>query len=686
MRKKILRNISVQHLLLFIYAALLIGLIIARIIEYKSLEQTQHIISQSLDKSLGRAAILTRMRRGSDYVQVNVLRFLFYTDKDAKEDAERKVYAEVKKNDTNLAQYEKLITDAVEQQLFDTLKLYRANNAVKRAALFQLIKEGRHDEAVNFNLHFLASSFENFQQSNTALSEYVSKRDTLNIQNSENHFAVIERTNIWLNAMIFLILIPLGFMIAKAIRKLRATNLQLAESERKYRSLVENTNEIINECDNKGRLVFVNDYCKKKLEYSEEEISHLTVLDILAEESKNLFIPNPTKSECGDIITGVRKTLKSKSGKKIIAEGNILLDYKNQIFSGATGFFNDVTEKVKMEKALIASEDKYRQLFNLSPVPMWIFNPETFRFIQVNRSAINNYGYSEKEFLDMTIMDIRPEEDTLKVKEVSKKNNGDVNIFKGSFRHIKKSGEKIDVEIFSTPVLINGQWLRLVSAMDVTERNLHEKKITKAIIKTQEDERYQLGSELHDNVCQLLATSQLTLGMLKNSLQPDTKEFFDQTREYITLAIEEIRNLSHRLAPAFFDEATLEDAFKNLLTSFNIQKKYEIVLNFDGPSKRYPFNRDMQLNLYRILQEQLKNIFKYANATRIEVQVSINKNILKMRIADNGVGFDVDESKTGIGLANMTRRSELFSGNFAIHSNVGNGCEIVVEIPLSNTN
>ncbi len=192
MKKTLLKNVPIQHLLLFIYVALLVGLLIVRVTEYKNLQKTRNIISELLDKSLSREGILTRMRKGSDYVHVNVLRFLFYTDKEAKKNAEKTVYAEVKKNDSILAQYEKLITDAQEQQLFDTLKLYRVTNAEKRATLFKLIKEGRHDEAVNFNLRFLANSFENFQQSNTALSEYVSKRDTVNIQNSENHFAIME--------------------------------------------------------------------------------------------------------------------------------------------------------------------------------------------------------------------------------------------------------------------------------------------------------------------------------------------------------------------------------------------------------------------------------------------------------------------------------------------------------------
>ena len=686
MKKIFLKNVPIQRLLLLIYASLLIGLLAIRLIEYKNMQQTGNIISELLNKSISRQRILTQMRKGSDYVHVNVLRYLFYTDKEARGKAEKIMYASIKKNDSNLVEYEELISGRQELQLFNNLKAHRVQNANNRAILIKLITEGKQDEAVNFNSYFLLNSFEDFQQSNTALADYVSKRDETNIQDSENHLITIEKTNIWLNAAIFLLLILLGLILGRAIQKLRSTNLLLAESERKYRSLIENTNEIINQCDNKGTLVFVNDYCKKKLEYNEEEISHLTVLDILSEESKHLYKPNPTKAECGDIIIGMRQTLKSKTGKKILTEGNVLLEYKNEKFSGATGFFNDVTEKIHAEEALIASEERYRQLFDLTHIPMWIFNPETFSFIQVNRAAINNYGYSEKEFLEMTIMDIRPAEDVLKVKEISREKNKGNDIFKGSFRHIKKSSEKIDVEIFSTPVLLNGQWLTLVTAMDVTEKNLFEQRLTRSIIKTQEDERYEIGGELHDNVCQLLATCQLFLGMIKPSLLPEQKKFFDQTHEYITLAIQEIRNLSHRLAPAFFDGTTLEDAFKNLLTKFNIENKYHISLSFDTLSKSYPLNPDMRLNLYRILQEQLRNILKHSRAKSIEVGVTKNDNALQMSISDNGVGFDAKGSKGGIGLENMNRRVRLFSGKFLIQSEVGKGCKVIVEIPLSGNN
>jgi PAS domain S-box-containing protein len=348
------------------------------------------------------------------------------------------------------------------------------------------------------------------------------------------------------------------------------------------------------------------------------------------------------------------------------------------------GILQDITERKEAEESIRQSEANYRQLFKLSPAPMWVLDEETHKFTQVNQACINHYGYSEEEFAGMTIMNISPQNDETAIGKVSAKANQVVSFSSNGFRHIKKSGEMIDMETSSIPVILNGEKQILGIAIDVTEKNLYEQKLTRAAIKAQEDERYEIGGELHDNVCQILAASLMFLGMTKVYLSPEALEVFDKTNEYIILATEEIRNLSHRLAPAFFDESTLEDAFKNLLISFNAGKKYDISLDFDDPARRHPLNRDLQLNLYRILQEQLRNILKHANATGIIVEVSINSNKLRMKIADNGVGFDVGDNKGGIGFANMNRRVQLFAGNFTVHSAAGMGCEILVEIPLSN--
>jgi PAS domain S-box-containing protein len=453
--------------------------------------------------------------------------------------------------------------------------------------------------------------------------------------------------------------------------------------------------------DNPGDLVLIKDYLWEQIEephilhsknYSEaaaiisfgKPVFDVILLDLsLPDKSgQNLVIDILKIAGSVPVIiltgyTGINFSVKS------ISMG--VSDYLIKDDLNPTSLYKSITYCIERKKSislLKESEKRYSDLFRLNPQPMWVYDPSNYKFTQVNKAAIDHYGYSEEEFLSMNIMDIRPKQYYAEVMAAGAKDYPG-EIFKGKFIHFKKSGEAIEVEIFSNFVMINNKEFKLVIANDITEKTLIEHQITRAIIKTQEDERYEIGAELHDNVCQILATSRISLGMLKESLDPAALQLFTQCREYIDLAIDEIRNLSHRLAPAFFNDSTLEQAFEILLSTFNIEEKYKTTLYFDKALAKLDIDRELQLNLYRILQEQLRNILKYAQGTKIEVDVILNKDRLKMRIADDGIGFNKNMIKKGIGLANMKRRTELFFGKLEVFTSPGNGCEILIDIPLT---
>jgi len=354
--------------------------------------------------------------------------------------------------------------------------------------------------------------------------------------------------------------------------------------------------------------------------------------------------------------------------------------------NGLSVYFKDITERKLSQIQLNESEKRYSELFRLNPQPIWMFELDTFRFVQVNQAAIDLYGYSEEEFLNMTVLDLRSAEDNVLLKKKLKIHGEEPSTYKTNSRHVTKSKQVLEVEVQANFVFINDKKYRLVIVTDVTERNHMNQQVTRAIIKTQENERYEIGAELHDNICQILASTHISMGVLAKSVNPCGMQLFQQCRDYINLATQEIRNLSHRLAPAFFNDSTLEEAFGILLNNANIEKKYNVTLYFDEAINNSNINRDLQLNLYRILQEQLRNILKYAKCKNIEVDLLIRNHKIKMRIADDGVGFDLNAVKGGIGLSNMKRRVELFDGRFDVYSSQGNGCELVIDIPLQVEN
>lgn len=212
------------------------------------------------------------------------------------------------------------------------------------------------------------------------------------------------------------------------------------------------------------------------------------------------------------------------------------------------------------------------------------------------------------------------------------------------------------------------------------ERKDRKNKIIKATIEGQEKERSLIGRELHDNVNQVLTTVKLYTELSCQDEVPN-KELLKRSVQQINYCIEEIRNLSRRLAVPKLGELGLEELIKDLVDTVNITKKTSIKFLSYGIKNR-EFKHELQTTIYRIIQEQITNVIKYACATSVKVVIAGTNDDVAVQIQDNGIGFDLKEKSRGNGITNMISRAETLGGTLKFETSPGNGCTMTAEFPV----
>jgi len=262
----------------------------------------------------------------------------------------------------------------------------------------------------------------------------------------------------------------------------------------------------------------------------------------------------------------------------------------------------------------------------------------------------------------------------------------------GLWKHRNNNGERFIVELLATKINYSSRPCVLVNISNVTEKvkletkllklqKLQQRRISRAMIKGQEKEREELGKELHDNVNQLIASAKL---LLQSSLD-DPENGTDLVRlscDTLSNAINEIRGLTKSLMPSAIDYAGLEQSVIDHIQLYKVSNRFKVNFNFSGDEKTLSTN--VRLTLFRIIQEQLNNISKYAQAKIVTIDLQIS-NQIELVISDDGIGFDTSVKRKGVGITNMQNRTTMHTGCFSLCSVPGEGCVIKVQLPKSKS-
>ncbi|HEY5407119.1 MAG TPA: PAS domain S-box protein [Ginsengibacter sp.] len=488
----------------------------------------------------------------------------------------------------------------------------------------------------------------------------------------------------------------LGEEIIKMNQELQKTvekkTREVIEKEQQYRFLFQNMREGIQIIGSDWKYLFVNSSAVEHCRYPQEELLGYTMMEKYPGiEKTELFsvIQNCMKNRCADDL---EYEFKFPGGDRRWFKMSI-----QPVAGGISILSIDIEERKKVEEQLLESERFLNKTQEVSKIGSYIldFNSRAWKG---SRELDNIFGLmqNDEHNIDRWISIIHPEDRAMMTEYLIAEVIGKKQRFDKEYKIINKETKKVlcvhgigDLQFEADGTLVK----MIGTIQDITERKQLEKEIAEQklkeqklineiIIQTQEKERKELGRELHDNVNQILAIVKMYLGMLNTGDYSTEDNLLEKSYEYVNDAMQEIRKLSHSLVAPSLGNLGLKESLQILSNDANLLNGIKVHLDIDKKFNDGEIDKTKELMLYRVVQEQLNNITKYAKANEAFITLKKEGSILFLTIADNGVGFDTNQKSTGgIGLTNMKSRIEFYSGKLNIISAPQQGCKIEISIP-----
>ncbi|MFN2646364.1 MAG: PAS domain-containing sensor histidine kinase [Burkholderiales bacterium] len=342
---------------------------------------------------------------------------------------------------------------------------------------------------------------------------------------------------------------------------------------------------------------------------------------------------------------------------------------------------------------------RYRMLFEASPLPMWVLDDQSLRFLAVNDAALGVYGYTREEFLRLSLGELRRADER---RDFIRNEPGD-SVYRGLFRHQHKNGGALDIDGVAHPVSWRGRQARLVVLNDITERLRTQetlerinwelevsrgrlRALSRRLLEVQEEERARLARDLHDDIGQALTALKIQLESLQRSGDAALHSRVSEGVQTVQHTLERVRQLSLSLRPPQLDDLGLAAALRSHLD--RQAGLAGISAHFDATEAPSELDADTETACFRVAQEAINNVLRHARAHNLWVRLYTTGGTLALSVRDDGRGFDVERARrqagtgSSLGLVGMEERAALAGGTLQLRAAPAHGTEVLALFPL----
>ncbi|MGP8217600.1 MAG: PAS domain S-box protein [Bacteroidia bacterium] len=456
-----------------------------------------------------------------------------------------------------------------------------------------------------------------------------------------------------------------------------------------FNNIFHSVSDMLFVLNNNGIISNANSVASYKLHCKEEQLKQ-NYIDFITKDNLNFFenIKNELGRE-GNVIS-FDSLFRTIRGDEIPVNCSCSYLYnQNKERIGYLLTARDQSLILKYEQSLIESENKYRNVFEKSSDCLFIIDWEG-KLLDINNAGRQLFNIQEESWGDRNFFELIPDNEERKLFQMELHGKEFVVDFK---LKVKNTGNGIINCLVSASKAYNRQgeavgYQGIVK--DMSQQKEIENLLVRTVLDTQEKERKRIAKDLHDSLGQKLSGIKFHIEALK-AMQKNIKD-----RKYDTLltrstdalndAMVELSNISFNLMPGTLQNFGLSYAIKELCTKLKLDSEISFEVCIDD--KFPPFDKALEITIFRIVQEFINNSLKHGNADKMSISMNISSmpgNIFIL-LQDNGVGFEIKKINeySGMGLKNMKSRVESYNGILKIESKPGLETRYEIYIPFDN--